>query len=267
MSELPLPDPLLREGFVLLRPWSREDVRAIVAACQDPVIPRFSPVIPFPYEESDALGWLEGQEPMRLAGEGLDLAVVHTESGSVIGAIGIGNVSTTLLSASLGYWLAAEARGHGYMTTAARMLARWAFDSLGLARLELTTDPQNVPSQRVAERCGFQREGHLRSHMLVGHSGERRDSLIYGLLPDDCGNSLTQAPGHGFRFDSKSSRRGRGRCHGRACRNVPWPHGYRAAATSPKRRPSRCLPTCLMPSAPGVSAWQLLGQGATMNGA
>lgn len=38
---------------------------------------------------------------------------------------------------------------------------------------------------RVAERCGFRYEGRLRSHMLVRHSGERRDSLIYGLLPGE----------------------------------------------------------------------------------
>ncbi|MDQ6775281.1 MAG: GNAT family N-acetyltransferase [Actinomycetota bacterium] len=142
-------------------------------------------IIPFPYEESDALSWLESQEPMRLAGDGLDLAVVHAETDSVLGAIGIGTVSAILRSASMGYWLAQEARGQGYMTAAARVLARWAFDDLGMARLELTTDPHNVPSQRIAERCGFQREGYLRSHMLILHSGERRDSLIYGLLPED----------------------------------------------------------------------------------
>lgn len=152
-----MPDLALRAGLVLLRPWSREDVPAIVAACQDPAIARVSPVIPFPYAKSDALTWLESQEPMRLAGEGFDLAVVHRESGSVLAAIGLGSVSTKLCSASIGYWLAAEARGHGYMTTATRVLARWAFDTLGLARLELTTDPDNVASQRVAERCGFQR--------------------------------------------------------------------------------------------------------------
>ena len=183
VCELPFPNPQLRDGSVLLRPWSRDDVPAIVAACQDPAIARFSPVIPFPYQESDALGWLEDQEPTRSAGEGLDLAVVHAVRGTVLGAIGIANLSTTLLSASIGYWLAPEARGHGYMTTATRMLARWAFENLGLARLELTTDLHNGPSQRVAERCGFQQEGRLRSHMLVRHSGERRDSLIYGLLP------------------------------------------------------------------------------------
>jgi RimJ/RimL family protein N-acetyltransferase len=185
VAELPFPDPPLQAAGVLLRAWSDADVPAVVAACQDRSIAEWSPVIPFPYTEQDAVEWLRAQEPMRLAGSGLDLAVARARTGAVLGAIGLGNVNATLLSAEIGYWLAAEARGHGYMTTAVRLLAGWAFDELGLARLQLTTDPDNHSSQRVAERCGFQREGHMRSHMLIRHSGERRDSLLYGLLPNE----------------------------------------------------------------------------------
>jgi RimJ/RimL family protein N-acetyltransferase len=68
---------------------------------------------------------------------------------------------------------------------AVRLLVRWAFDELQMLRIELRADPQNLESQRVAERCGFSREGHLRSRVVVLHSGERRDSFIYGLLPGE----------------------------------------------------------------------------------
>jgi RimJ/RimL family protein N-acetyltransferase len=185
MLELPLPDPRLESGSVLLRPWTHDDVPAIVCACRDGSIARWSPVIPCPYGEGDALGWLEGQEPMRVRGDGLDLAIIHAGTGAVLGAIGVSDVSMTLLSASVGYWLAPEARGHGYMTTAVRLLAGWTLDQLGLARIALMTDPDNVASQRVAERCGFTREGHLRSNLRIRHTGQRRDSLIYGLLPGE----------------------------------------------------------------------------------
>ncbi len=66
---------------------------------------------------------------------------------------------------------------------AVRLLARWAFAELGLARLELTCGPDNEASQHVAERCGFSREGLLRSH--VPFKGARRDSVIYSLLPGE----------------------------------------------------------------------------------
>jgi hypothetical protein len=55
--------------------------------------------------------------------------------------------------------------------------------AIGLGNI--TTDPENIASQRVAERCGFRYEGRLRSHLRIRHSGERRDSLLYSLLPGD----------------------------------------------------------------------------------
>jgi hypothetical protein len=51
------------------------------------------------------------------------------------------------------------------------------------ARLELTCGPDNEASQRVAERCGFVREGLLRSH--IPFKAARRDTVIYSLLPGE----------------------------------------------------------------------------------
>ena len=68
-------------------------------------------------------------------------------------------------------------------TRAVRLLARWAFADLGIARLSLTCGPGNAASQRVAERCGFVREGVLRSHMAF--KGGRRDTVVFWLLPSE----------------------------------------------------------------------------------
>ena len=61
--------------------------------------------------------------------------------------------------------------------------ARLRGEEPGLARLQLTCSPDNEASQRVAERCGFVREGLFRSH--VPFKGARRDSVIYSLLPGE----------------------------------------------------------------------------------
>lgn len=55
--------------------------------------------------------------------------------------------------------------------------------SLGVGRLSLITDPENLASQRVAERAGFRREGLLRAWHPT-RSG-RRDSVMFSLIPDD----------------------------------------------------------------------------------
>ena len=66
---------------------------------------------------------------------------------------------------SIGYWLLPEARGKG------------------LARLALLTEPDNVRSRRVAERCGFRLEGVLRSVAEI--DGRRVDYCSFSLLPGD----------------------------------------------------------------------------------
>jgi len=61
--------------------------------------------------------------------------------------------------AAVGYWLSPTARGRGVASHALWLLAHWAFNVIGLARLELTCGPDNHASQLVAERSGFVREG------------------------------------------------------------------------------------------------------------
>jgi RimJ/RimL family protein N-acetyltransferase len=64
-----------------------------------------------------------------------------------------------------------------------RLLSRWALREFGLVRLALHTHPENVASQRVAERAGFTREGTLRS--LDTRGGMVRDIVSFSLLPGD----------------------------------------------------------------------------------
>ena len=164
------------DGLVLRR-WSLADVSAVAAACQDAAIQRWIPVIPRPYTESDARGWIE----RCLAGsEGHQFAV--TDNGRVVGSIGMR--VNELATGHIGYWCAPGARGRGVTTRALRLVSRFGLDELGVGRLELITDPDNAASQRVATKVGFRREGVLRSH-LVHPDGRRRDSVMFSLLPGE----------------------------------------------------------------------------------
>jgi ribosomal-protein-alanine N-acetyltransferase len=58
-----------------------------------------------------------------------------------------------------------------------------AFDQVGLHRLEADIRPENLPSQRLVERLGFQREGLLRRYLDI--DGAWRDHLAYALLAED----------------------------------------------------------------------------------
>ena len=71
------------------------------------------------------------------------------------------------------------------VTRAVRLACRFAFDRLGLMRIELTCGPDNAASAAVARRAGFTFEGRLRSNYLF--KGTFRDSLVFSLLSDDEG--------------------------------------------------------------------------------
>jgi RimJ/RimL family protein N-acetyltransferase len=166
----------LRDEELLLRPPTEADVPAIVAACQDPDLARFIPGFPSPYRAGDARGWLASR---RNAEGSRTFLIVEESSGDLYGAIEVrlGEIG------SIGYWIAKEARGRGVATRATQLLARWAVTEGGVERLELTTHPENVASQRVAEKAGFTREGVLRGHTRFREG--RRDSVMFSLLPGD----------------------------------------------------------------------------------
>ena len=76
------------------------------------------------------------------------------------------------------------------------LLADSAFSVLGLKRIKLTCGPDNDASQRVAVRCGFVREGVLRSDIVFKDA--RRDSVMFSLLPGEVrehGGSQRREPG------------------------------------------------------------------------
>ena len=82
--------------------------------------------------------------------------------------------------ATVGYWLRASATGHGYATEAVRALSELAFD-FGIERLEVHTDPDNVPSRALAERAGFVLH-EIRQDVHDRPDGVRRPECVYVLL-------------------------------------------------------------------------------------
>jgi RimJ/RimL family protein N-acetyltransferase len=85
----------------------------------------------------------------------------------------------------VGYWMRRDARGRGLTTRALNLISRWALDVLGCARLQLRADLLNLPSQRVAEKAGFTREGVLRSVHFNPRQNRRVDFVMFSLLPGE----------------------------------------------------------------------------------
>ncbi|MFI2649550.1 GNAT family N-acetyltransferase [Micromonospora fulviviridis] len=177
-----LPDGRLTDGVVTLRRLGPVDADAMYRLHGRPevVANRVPPVAP---DRASIERRCRLAESHWLAGRSADLAILDAATGAVAGGCALVYDEPATGQAMLGYSLLPEARGRGLATRAVGLVAGWAFD-VGLARLWAGTRPENVASQRVLTKTGFQREGLLRGR-LPGPDGTRVDSLIFGLLSTD----------------------------------------------------------------------------------
>ena len=83
----------------------------------------------------------------------------------------------------IGYVLIPSERGKGYCTEAVQIALDYLFLSKDIVRVQAGTFPDNVASQRVLEKCGFQREGKIRKGMLAW--GKWEDVCVYGILREE----------------------------------------------------------------------------------
>lgn len=214
----PVPHPRAMEPVILtterliLRPPAPGDARAVLAACQDPDIRRWT-AVPSPYLPEHARtfvgvyvpeAWAADTEYVFgafLAEEAATGGPEDTEAaegpegpglregpegpglreGPFVAMLGLKVRGQDTVE--IGFWSVKEHRGRGHVTEATRALCRWAFTDLGAARVEWRAGVGNTASRAVAERCGFVQEGVLRQAIVSG--GTRHDAWIASLLPQD----------------------------------------------------------------------------------
>ncbi len=180
MRELVPPDPPLAGLHVALRPFRIGDAAAIAKSCRDPDIPRFT-TMPDALTEARARQWIEtGLEwwPRGLA----RFAVTVPPSDECAGQMGI-QLDLAARRAEAFYWLDRRVRGRGIAVEALDLVAQWAFRDHGTVRAQVVTHLDNERSQRVAERCGFSREGVLRAWEPV--KDDQPDVVMWSRLATD----------------------------------------------------------------------------------
>jgi RimJ/RimL family protein N-acetyltransferase len=174
------PVELRTERLSLALP-TEADIDAITEAAQDPEVPRWT-TLPSPYRRKDAEGFISKATEWWAAGTELTWGLRVEDQW--VGMIGLHRV-TPGGSAEIGYWLAASARGRGYLTEAARAVINFAFarDGLALERLEWKAVVGNLPSARAARALGFHYEGMQRQ--ALADTRGRYDGWVAGLLRTD----------------------------------------------------------------------------------
>ena len=166
---------------VRLVQFSERHLSAFEAMLVDADVKRFTR-LPVPTPPGFPRTWLARYEQGRRDGTSEAFAIVDDADGFLGCAMAFG-IEADEGKAELGYIVAPAARGRGVATAAVRLLTDWGFTERRLLRLELLISVDNEGSKRVAVRCGYVREGVLRSHYFK--SGLREDTEIWSRLPSD----------------------------------------------------------------------------------
>ncbi|MFF7777491.1 GNAT family N-acetyltransferase [Streptomyces tanashiensis] len=163
---------------LVIRPWCKQDVPALVEACRDPALRHWTSSSV--ENDADAVRWVRDQQRGWAVGDRFGFAVLEAQPdsthGRLVGNVVLKEVASGKPSAEVGYWTAAHARGRGVAPRALEALTGWAFDTLGagwLKRLELLHQVDNSASCRVAQKSRYEFDSllpaALPSFPLDGH--------------------------------------------------------------------------------------------------
>ncbi len=110
---------------------------------------------------------------------------ITEKNGGILGGCSLSHIHPVYHLCNLGYWVRTSRRGEGIAVRATRLAARYAFENIGLIRVEIVTGVKNAASSRVAEKAGAHYEGILHNRMVVGT--KICDAHMFSLIPQDFG--------------------------------------------------------------------------------
>jgi RimJ/RimL family protein N-acetyltransferase len=169
------PVELRSERLVLSAP-TLDDVDAITRACQDALFEQYL-TTPWPYRREDAVAFVGKVAGWWASGSECTFGL-RTDDGELIGMIG------WRVRGDVGFWMAAEHRGRGYMVEALATVAEWVFVEHRPERITWESLPGNVASARVARAAGFRYTG-IAPVLVPARDGSHPDGWHADLLRDD----------------------------------------------------------------------------------
>ena len=117
-------------------------------------------------------------------GTAIPLFLIRRSDDMLLGAITLDNIRRGPAQAgTTGYWIGAPFARAGYMREAIAAVINHAFQALDLSRIEAGCLPENTPSRRLLENCGYKYEGVAQSYLQI--AGRWRNHVLYANLRND----------------------------------------------------------------------------------
>jgi len=116
--------------------------------------------------------------------QGYSFLTFSRRENCLVGGIGLTQIRRGVAQTGvIGYWVGQPYAGQGFTTEATQLVLGFAFEHLGLHRVEAACLPSNAASIAVLEKAGFKREGFARGYLRI--AGNWADHLLYGIVHED----------------------------------------------------------------------------------
>jgi len=180
-----IPSAQLIDGELLLRPFQPGDSNALYCGVHESL----KELQPWMSWATDTYTELTARDYIAIARarweEGTFYAFAVTRADELLGVCTLSSIHPIYHFCNLGYWVRTTYHGQGIAGRASKLVARFAFENLGLIRAEIVIAVGNAASLRVAEKIGAHDEGILLNRSVIGKTS--LDAHMYSLCPSDFG--------------------------------------------------------------------------------
>ena len=176
---------LLTDDVLVIRPLEQTDRDAMFTAVRESIaeVSRWLPWCHPGYTLEESAMYIESTRKAWTEESSFNFGVFDAETGGHLGSISVNHIVRQNRLANLGYWVRSGATKRGIASRAVRLAAQFAFEDLGLTRIEIAAIPENLASRRVAEKAGAQLETIARNRIVM--HGQAYPAALYSLLPSD----------------------------------------------------------------------------------
>ncbi|MHC0037644.1 GNAT family N-acetyltransferase [Pseudoneobacillus sp. C159] len=174
--------PILETDRLILREVTLGNAADILVYLSDPEVMKYYGLAPFEgiKDAEDEIGWYR---KIWTEETGIRWGITLKGTDTVIGSCGFHQLSKQHLRADIGAELAKEYWGKGIVSETFQAILTYGFKELKLNRIQALIEPDNIASQKLAEKCGFTREGLLRQYEYT--NGKFDNLYMYSRLKEE----------------------------------------------------------------------------------
>ena len=178
----------LKTKRLVIRELRIEDLADLVRQINNLNVSKYLEKVPYPYTREDGEWFINKciKDSKKKPRKNYELVIVF--KGNIVGVIGLTDIDTFHGTATLGYWLSEKYWKKGIMYEASSEIVRFGFENLGLRRIDVGAYTDNMGSNALIKKLGFEFEGTRIKYRKAKSTGKVYDLHVYGLLKKNWAN-------------------------------------------------------------------------------